>query len=90
MSTRDILLGIGRMGEVAKSSVALHYRTRSGYYLQPFRIKETTCMTAMVAKMLLAINKHLNKSDYFEIISSCMHSQLLAKHATNALVKALM
>ena len=47
-------------------------------------------MTAMVAKMLLAINKHLNKSDYFEIISSCMHSQLLVKHAINALVKALM
>ena len=87
MSTRDILFGIGRMGEVAKSSVALLYRTRSGYQLQPLGIKET--VTATVAKMLLAII-HLNKCDYFEIIVSCLHSQLLAKHATNALVKALM
>lgn len=45
MSTRDIPLGIGRMEEVAKSSVALFYRTRSGYWLQPLGIKETITAT---------------------------------------------
>lgn len=45
-------------------------------------------MMAMVAKMLLII-KHLHKCEYFEIVTSCLHSQLLAKHATNGLVKAL-
>ena len=45
-------------------------------------------MMAMAAKMLLVI-KYFHKCEYSEIIASCLHSQLLAKHATNGLVKAL-